>query len=562
MSETSVEHRRCIHCHDCLVAVHRWVCGAGKTRSSGSSDGTDGNGRTKRGSTPENESTCGKGRLSEDSQAQVRVEAPASTADVPSDGHGTTEISEPASAAQDFSDEEEEVDAPEEENGFLTVRELPMVYAVPKNVAAYSMPLEAIMREPRESEIVNVFKSGGAERMIACNVELSDEEQIQMKRLRDLARARGVRLIPSIAANAPRFLGEAKGDHVSALDSMVATQEWRYSFFADGPIRDHEMLEDLQSGVVYFTGRDSALRPALVVRPSRLTSDQVDPKAPWRLTRLLVFCMEYFARYMMIPGRVESVCVVLDLLGITLAHIPRVALPEIHKALSRQPSGRVARFYVCHMPRLLNVISSLVQAQLTEKQRFKIMFVRRIEELAIHFAAHQLEKSLGGCRPNVTKFYPFPLEPGPFAARSTAMPNADAERGLHQALSPAGRRGRLWDTSKSKAENSRIEFGPKAEKFPVLRPFVRSPSSSRKTADLHATAQHATAQPDKELKPMGKIEHPETKKHNVGIAEASASLCGAKCVVRMEDDMVGPLGCFRCVPRELFKQGTTAPFHD
>lgn len=48
-----------------------------------------------------------------------------------------------------------------------------------------------------------------------------------------------------------------------------ATQEWRKNYFRGGPITDSSVFEDMKHGIVYFTGRDRDLRPAMVVRGRR-----------------------------------------------------------------------------------------------------------------------------------------------------------------------------------------------------------------------------------------------------------------------------------------------------
>merc|ERR1719210_365753 len=100
---------------------------------------------------------------------------------------------------------------------------------------------------------------------------------------------------------------------VKAVEHMIATQEWRTEYFKDGPIVDDSMKEDLGYGIVYFTGRDQALRPLIVIRACRIPKKWYDENRVDKLVRVLIFHLEYFMRYMIVPGKVENLSVVVDL---------------------------------------------------------------------------------------------------------------------------------------------------------------------------------------------------------------------------------------------------------
>ena len=96
-------------------------------------------------------------------------------------------------------------------------------------------------------------------------------------------------------------------------------------------------LDDLKKGFLYFCGRDAGLRPALVMRPSRCPPGM----ACDQFGRLFVFCMEYFLRYMMIPGKVENIVVIVDLKDLSYSQLPPVAaVLELKDVLVKQDAGR------------------------------------------------------------------------------------------------------------------------------------------------------------------------------------------------------------------------------
>ncbi|CAE8585793.1 unnamed protein product, partial [Polarella glacialis] len=133
-----------------------------------------------------------------------------------------------------------------------------------------------------------------------------------LRLLQDEARAQGVALLPSVAAAATRYLSHARGDHKRALKLMEETQEWRLSYF-QRPLTGASLAEDLKLGIVYFTGFDKALRPVLVFRASRLPSAWHRERRYDKVIRVLLFCLEYFLRYMVVPGKIESLNVLVDL---------------------------------------------------------------------------------------------------------------------------------------------------------------------------------------------------------------------------------------------------------
>ena len=179
-----------------------------------------------------------------------------------------------------------------------------------------------------------------------------------------------------MAVAAVRFLGDARGDVDLAIREMEENQSWRLSYFPR-PMQDTELLSDLKEGAVYFCGRDFALRPALVMRAGRVPFTWDAP----RFARLFMFCMEYFLRYMAVPGRVENVCVIIDLQDISYRHMAIPALMELKEVFTHQNAGRVFCFYVCNMPFLVRALVNVVEAAMTERARQKIRFLSDVSQL-------------------------------------------------------------------------------------------------------------------------------------------------------------------------------------
>merc|ERR1711988_271605 len=114
---------------------------------------------------------------------------------------------------------------------------------------------------------------------------------------------------------------------------MCKSQAWREDFFRDGPITDDMVAEDLAHGVIYFGGRDYAMRPTIFVRPSRAPDGFRASEAAKRLTKVLIFTLEFFLRYMAVPGKVENVCILVDCKD--AGYMPLNTLRELGSVMSQ-----------------------------------------------------------------------------------------------------------------------------------------------------------------------------------------------------------------------------------
>jgi len=357
-------------------------------------------------------------------------------------------------------------------NGFLSIPEPEALACKRENIATFTLPAEALKYEPNPDVVTVLFRNGDRERQIHCNTELRADELEQLAALQQAAQACRGAFFPSVTAMATRFLSTARGHVKKALKLMQATQEWRQHYFTDGPLRDDSVLEDMAHGIVYFSGRDNALRPALVVRGCRIPQQWYKERRVDKLVRLLVFCMEYMLRYMVVPGRVENLVVLVDLRGLSFSQVSISALGEVYKVMSNHYAGRAFRFYVCNLPHALHFFAGLAKSLLTDRQRQKLVVLDDVSELRQHFATHQLEQDLGGWRPQITQFYPFPLQAGPFDSGSEQGPDGAAAQDMHEVMTPYMAMCRLWDPSRSREDNVVLECQPPEAAALDPLPFV------------------------------------------------------------------------------------------
>jgi hypothetical protein len=347
------------------------------------------------------------------------------------------------------------------ESGFRIKLESDPIVVKEHNVSKFSLPAEALTYEPPPDQIFSHFKNGDKERKIHCNTELEPEELRKLCQLQQEAFEQGAVFFPSVASMATRFLSRSRGDYRKALKLMQVTQEWREKYFKAGPLTYEDVREDLGHGIVYFCGRDRCLRPTVVVRGNRIPQQWYKEKRVDKLIRVLVFCTEYFIRYMVVPGKVENLNVIFDLKGLGISQVPVHALSEVYGIMSNHYIGRVFRFYVANVPFSLRALSSVAMAMMTDRQKQKLTFLDNFSKLKQEFAPHQLERDFGGALSPFTEFYPFPLEAGPFGPDATG-PDSTAVPYMHKVMTAAGARGALWDPRRSAEENTALRYAADA----------------------------------------------------------------------------------------------------
>lgn len=381
------------------------------------------------------------------------------------------------------------------ESGFRTKPEADPIVVQDHNVAKFSLPAEALSYQPLPDQVITKFKNGDQERKIHCNIELGHDELHRLSLLQSEAVEQGVGFFPSVASMATRFLSRSRGDVKRALKLMQVTQEWRENYFKAGPITDESVMDDMRHGIVYFSGRDRFLRPTVIVRGSRIPQQWYKEKRVDKLIRVLVFCTEYFLRYMVVPGKVENLNVIVDLKGLSISQVPLHALHEVYNVMSHHYIGRVFRFYVANMPFALRAVSSVASAIMTDRQRQKLTILESVSKLKQEFAPHQLEQDLGGSLPafaesSAAEYFPFPLRAGPFDPGCSG-PDSAAVPNVHKALTAASARGSLWDPRRSPEENTAVRYSVEAHRvlvqcgLPV--PFERKSNSRDKIMGREVT---------------------------------------------------------------------------
>ncbi|KAL8452131.1 hypothetical protein Emag_002501 [Eimeria magna] len=230
----------------------------------------------------------------------------------------------------------------------------------------------------------------------------------------------------------------------------------------DALVMESEVYSDLRNmGACYWHGRDRKMRPLLVISLQRLQQLQREAGAEERVTRLLIFCLEFFLRYLCVAGVVENWCILCDLDGTSLVSFPLPLLLKLIQVIQGAYRGRLYRFYILHAPRLFHFVAKPLLASLPSNTARKVQVYPHLDdwhqERRTQFADHQLEKKYGGTAPDITEnWYPFHFFPGPFEPAAFSTPSGEAEetvvcwkseRSLHARVHPSIHTGASLHTS-------------------------------------------------------------------------------------------------------------------
>jgi len=217
------------------------------------------------------------------------------------------------------------------------------------------------------------------------------------------------------------------------------------------PISDTDILADLKKGLMYWHGRDRQHRPCLVWRLSKITEfNKVSA------TRLVLFVLEYAIRFCLIPGRVETWTLLVDLEDVGLGHSTS-ANREIAKNISiLLEQVYCGRNYVTKIFRLPWAIKAIANGFIPADKKKKVQFVGNSEiqkVMAELFEPHQLEKRYGGTAPDLQphEVYPFRFYPNADGKKSQV---GGKDTSLHMYTDRFFHEGYLLDETDAEAKAS------------------------------------------------------------------------------------------------------------
>lgn len=293
---------------------------------------------------------------------------------------------------------------------------------VTEEIGEYTMPSEILLYDPTEDDIFTRFHVGSSNefrlRQIFLHMDLLKHEEEMLIEFDSFLVEKGVKLPAFMRPFILRVLMFNKRRHPNtyiprSMNHLMSMFNWRVSTY---PLSDVEssLREDLESGIIYWHGRDYSLRPILTIRLSKINKHFPSD----RFIRLIVFCMEWGMRYLMCPGKVETCLALIDIKGVSLTSFPISTMSEISSLLTNQYSFRLYRMFILHDSLFIQTVWSLMKQFLTDLQQHKIILSRHEIKSQLFKTVHpsQVEEHFGGLQKNRTvPFYPFSFPPGPFS---------------------------------------------------------------------------------------------------------------------------------------------------
>lgn len=315
----------------------------------------------------------------------------------------------------------------------------------------YLLPPEVVLFEPSEADIV----AGGKRRLIFLNTRLREDEQKSLGALHDaleeeeVLTAKGDAVFPSfVRVHALRVLQQAKNKIEKAKDIFQTHLNMRVKLF---PLRDTDVLSSLKKGLMYWHGRDRRGRPCLVWNLQRMDGFILEDAL-----KLVLFVLEYGIRYCMVPGRVESYILIVDLDGVGLKHSNKQ-----NRSIAKTIGTLLAEVYCGRnfCTKLMNVpwiVRTLANSFIPEDKKEKVQFLADKEVTPVMkelFESHQLEQKYGGSAPNTIPedTYPFQFFPNPMGQKQE---DDSSDTSLHEFTSRQFHEGLLWDESSSAIQDA------------------------------------------------------------------------------------------------------------
>ncbi|OMJ72001.1 hypothetical protein SteCoe_29678 [Stentor coeruleus] len=287
------------------------------------------------------------------------------------------------------------------------------------------VPIEAYRYWPKESYI---YTGTGKSivRYIFYNIEFTDFELTQLELFKNYIKEKEPNLQLTeffVDQELIRMLLGCKFCMKKSLLALQSAIKWRCenlakSFFSILPFCERL----LNSGFIYFHGRDHRFRPLLVLNIEKL--DLVN-NTVIDYCNLLCFLLEFAIQKLLLPGQIENWIVITDLNNKGLSDLPISSLKNIIKVLQDNFRCRMIVNYIVNAPSSLYFFWSIIKKFIEEHTIKKIRILKESTpvEISSHFAKTQVEIKYGGSSPNLTSFWPPCFPPGPFSVEGENIEN-------------------------------------------------------------------------------------------------------------------------------------------
>ncbi|EEA05247.1 CRAL/TRIO domain-containing protein [Cryptosporidium muris RN66] len=294
------------------------------------------------------------------------------------------------------------------------VEKLGRALEITESLDDYTIPSEVLVYNPVDEDVFTKFNTGSSSefkiRQIFLHVDLLENETKLLDEFDNYCRSNNFEVPMELSPILLRILIFNKRRYpsnyiVKTVHHVKNMYSWRRSIY---PLKDTdvELRRDLEDGIIYWHGRDFSLRPILVIKLAKIGKNFPIQ----RFIRLIVFCLEWGLRYLMIPGKIETCLALIDVRGVSLTSFPISTLSEISSLLTNQYSFRLYKMFVLHDSVFIQAIWNIMKQFLTDLQQHKIVLCRNDIKHQLFKIIHpcQIEEYFGGTEKNKSfPFYPF-----------------------------------------------------------------------------------------------------------------------------------------------------------
>eukprot|EP00927_Polykrikos_kofoidii_P080960 TRINITY_DN7800_c0_g1_i3.p1 TRINITY_DN7800_c0_g1~~TRINITY_DN7800_c0_g1_i3.p1 ORF type:complete len:559 (+),score=75.79 TRINITY_DN7800_c0_g1_i3:93-1769(+) len=292
------------------------------------------------------------------------------------------------------------------------------------------LPPHVVLYEPTKEDI---WLSPGKLRGIFLNQPLMPFETDALKTFVDLVSKamnlkEGEPLPRWIRPHMTRLLQQTKYKPEPAVKLYETLYEERAKKL---PIAYADIKKYLETGFIYWHGRDARCRPLLTIRLGRATELIGNGEA---VKMLMLFNMEFATRHLLVPGRVENWVVIIDCAGIE--ELPNLMKCKslgqaIADTMGKVYSGRMVWTKIFNFPKGLGyrsvkwIVEGIVAAL---GKSDKVSFVSDNANADFKGQVHpgNLEQCFGGTAPDLAPHEVFPYRMFATPEGYSASPSADA----------------------------------------------------------------------------------------------------------------------------------------
>ncbi|KAF4671150.1 hypothetical protein FOZ61_005373 [Perkinsus olseni] len=165
-----------------------------------------------------------------------------------------------------------------------------------------------------------------------------------------------------------------------------------------------EVKPTIETGVIYWHGRDKYLRPILVVRPGIYITENLSSDD---CAKASIYQLEVLEQQLTCPLHVEQQTCLVDFQGCSAWAFPISMMSPVMSIMQTMYCARLGHMYVVNMPRMMYTFAKLVMRLLdpTTTKKIEIFHSGFEEALLKTIPADVLEARYGGkCEDQVTNF--------------------------------------------------------------------------------------------------------------------------------------------------------------